>query len=143
MVLALALVLSLGLGAALASMVTAPLRHMAHATRTMAGGDMSVRVPGAKLEELDVLAESFNAMAAKLKTSFDDLVAEVTARKSRERELKESEARLGLSEERLKLAVDPASLGIWDWDVERDRLGLEPSSDRPYCLGNEEFTGSF
>ena len=38
MVLALALVLSLVLGAALASMVTAPLRHMAHATRTMAGG---------------------------------------------------------------------------------------------------------
>ena len=36
MVLALALVLSLVLGAALASMVTAPLRHMAHATRTMA-----------------------------------------------------------------------------------------------------------
>ena len=56
--------LSLVLGAALASMVTAPLRHMAHATRTMAGGDMSVRVPGTKLEELDALAGSFNAMAA-------------------------------------------------------------------------------
>ena len=122
MVLALALVLSLVLGAALASMVTAPLRHMAHATRTMAGGDLSVRVPGSKLEELDALAESFNAMAAKLKTSFDDLVGEVATRKSRERELKESEARLRLSEERLKLAIDAASLGIWDWDVEQDRL---------------------
>ena len=88
MVLALALVLALVLGAVLASMVTAPLRHMAHATRTMAGGDISVRVPGAKLEELDALAKSFNAMAAKLKTSFDDLVAEVAARESRERELK-------------------------------------------------------
>ena len=55
MVLALALVLSLVLGAALASMVTAPLRHMAHATQTMAGGDLSVRVPGTKLEELDAL----------------------------------------------------------------------------------------
>ena len=143
MVLALALVLSLVLGAALASMVTAPLRHMAHATRTMAGGDMSVRVPGAKLEELDVLAESFNAMAAKLKTSFDDLVAEVTARKSRERELKESEARLGLSEERLKLAVDAASLGIWDWDVERDRLVWDDSMYRLYGVGKEEFSGGF
>ena len=122
MVLALALVLSLVLGAALASMVTAPLRHMAHATQTMAGGDLSVRVPGTRLEELDALAGSFNAMAAKLKKSFDDLVGEVAARKSREHELKESEARLRSSEERLKLAIDAASLGIWDWDVEQDRL---------------------
>jgi nitrogen fixation/metabolism regulation signal transduction histidine kinase len=56
MVLALALVLWLVLGAALASMVTAPLRHMAHATRTMAGGDLNVKVPGTRLEELDALA---------------------------------------------------------------------------------------
>ena len=143
MVLALALVLALVLGAVLASMVTAPLRHMAHATRMMAGGDMSVRVPGAKLEELDALAESFNAMAAKLKTSFDDLVAEVAARESRERELKESEARLGLSEERLKLAIDAASLGIWDWDVERDRLVWDDSMYRLYGVRKEEFSGAF
>ena len=64
MVFALALVLSLVLGAALASMMTAPLRHMAQATRAMARGNMSVRVPGSKLEELDALAESFNGMAA-------------------------------------------------------------------------------
>ena len=143
MVLALALVLALVLGAALASMVTAPLRHMANATQTMAGGDMSVRVPSAKLEELDALAESFNAMAAKLKTSFDDLVAEVAARESRERELKESEARLGLSEERLKLAIDAASLGIWDWDVERDRLVWDDSMYRLYGVRKEEFSGAF
>ena len=143
MVLALALVLSLVLGAALASMVTAPLRHMAHATRTMAGGDLSVQVPGTRLEELDALAESFNAMAAKLKTSFDDLVGEVAARKSRERELKESETRLRLSEERLKLAIDAASLGIWDWDVERDRLVWDDSMYRLYGVRKEEFSGAF
>jgi len=92
---------------------------MARATQTMAGGELSVRVPGTKLEELDALGGSFNAMAAKLKRSFDDLVGEVAARKSRERELKESETRLRSSEERLKLAIDAASLGIWDWDIEQ------------------------
>jgi HAMP domain-containing protein len=132
MVLALTLVLSLVLGAALASMVTAPLRHMAQATRTMAGGDLSVRVPGTKLEELDALAESFNAMAAKLKKSFDDLIGENSTRKSREQELKQSETRLRLSEERLKLAIDAASLGIWDWDVEQDRLVWDDSMYRLY-----------
>ncbi len=71
MVFALALVLSLVLAAALASAVSSPLRRMAQATRTMAHGDLSVRVPGSKLEELDALAESFNDMAARLKTSFE------------------------------------------------------------------------
>jgi PAS domain S-box-containing protein len=143
MVLALALVLSLVLGAALASVVTAPLRHMAHATRVMAGGDLSVRVPGTKLEELDALAESFNAMAAKLKTSFDDLIGENSTRKSREQELKESETRLRLSEERLKLAIDAASLGIWDWNVEQDRLVWDGSMYRLYGVRKEEFSGAF
>ncbi len=122
MVFAIALVLSLVLGAALASMMTAPLRHMAQATRAMARGDMSARVPGSKLEELNALAESFNAMAARLKRSFDDLVGEVETRKSRERELKESEARLRTSEQRLQLAIEAAGLGIWDWNIEQDRL---------------------
>jgi len=143
MVLALALVLSLVLGAALASMVTAPLRRMAHATQTMAGGDLGIQVPGTKLEELDALVESFNAMAGKLKKSFDDLVGEISTRKSREQELKESETRLRLSEERLKLAIDAASLGIWDWDVEQDRLVWDDSMYRLYGIRKEEFSGAF
>ena len=143
MVFALALVLSLVLGAALASMVTAPLRHMAQATRAMARGDLSVRVPGSKLEELDALAKSFNAMAARLKRSFDDLVGEVETRKSRERELKESEARLRTSEERLQLAIDGAGLGIWDWNVEQDRLVWDNSMYRLYGVRKDEFSGAF
>ena len=143
MVFAIALVLSLVLGAALASMMTAPLRHMAQATRAMARGDMSVRVPGSKLEELDALAELFNAMAARLKRSFDDLVGEVETRKSRERELKESEARLRTSEERLQLAIDAAGLGIWDWNIEQDRLVWDDSMYRLYGVHKDEFSGAF
>ena len=139
----LALVLSLVLGAALASMVTAPLRRMAHATQTMAGGDLSVRVPDSKLEELDALGGSFNTMATKLKKSFDDLLGEISTRKSREQELKESETRLRLSEERLKLAIDAASLGIWDWDIEQDRLVWDDSMYRLNGVRKEEFSGAF
>ena len=90
MVFALALVLSLVLAAALASMVTSPLRRIANATRAMARGDLSIRVPGSKLEELGSLTGSFNDMAAKLKKSFDDLVGEVETRKKRERELQKA-----------------------------------------------------
>ena len=87
MVLALALVFSLVLAAALASIVTAPLRRMANATRMIARGDLSVRVPGSKLEELGSLATSFNDMAAKLQKSFDDLVGEVEMRHEAQAEL--------------------------------------------------------
>jgi len=116
---------------------------MAHATQTMAGGDLSVRVPDSKLEELDALGGSFNTMATKLKKSFDDLLGEISTRKSREQELKESETRLRLSEERLKLAIDAASLGIWDWDIEQDRLVWDDSMYRLYGVPKEEFSGAF
>src|SRR5215468_4775492 len=112
MVSALALVLSLVLAAALASVVTAPLRRMANATRMMARGDLSVRVPGSKLEELGALAAMFNDMAAKLKKSFDDLIGEVETRKRREHELQESEARLRASEERWRSLFETSTLGI-------------------------------
>src|SRR5262249_11489802 len=109
---ALALLFSLVLTAALASMVTAPLRRMANATRMMARGDLNVRVQGSKLEELGALAAMFNDMAAKLKKSFDDLVGEVEMRKSRERDLRKSEPRLRASEERWRLVFENSTLGI-------------------------------
>ena len=143
MVFALALVLSLVLAAVLASTVTAPLRRISRATQAMARGDMNTRMPGSKLEELGGLAQSFNDMAGRLKTSFDDLVGEVETRKSRERELQESEARLRVSDNRLQLAIDAAGLGIWDWDVEQDRLVWDDSNYQLYGIRAEEFSGAF
>jgi PAS domain S-box-containing protein len=112
MVFALALLLSLVLAAALASIVTAPLRRMARATEAMARGDLSTRVPASKLEELGSLADSFNDMAAKLKMSFDKLFGEVERRKGRERELADSEARLRASEARWRSVFESSTLGI-------------------------------
>jgi PAS domain S-box-containing protein len=142
MVFALALVLSLVLAAALAQMVTAPLRRISRATQVMARGDLSARVPGSRLEELGALAQSFNDMAGRLKTSFDDLVGEVETRKRRERELEESEARLRQSDDRLQLAIQAAGLGIWDWDVEHDRLVWDDSMYRLYGAHKDKFTGA-
>ena len=54
----------------------------------MARGDLErARTRAAGSAELGALAQSFNHMADWLKTSFDELVAEVETRKRREREL--------------------------------------------------------
>lgn len=112
MVFAAALVLSLVLAAVLASIVTAPIRRMANATQALARGDMDVRVPDSRLGEVGALTATFNDMAARLKKSFDDLVSEVETRKSRERELQDSEARLRTSEERWRSVFETSTLGI-------------------------------
>jgi PAS domain S-box-containing protein len=139
MVFAVALVLSLVLAAALASMVTAPLRRIARATKDMAGGDLNARAVGSRLEELGALATSFNDMAGRLNTSFAALIGEVETRTRRERELEASEARLRGSEDRLQLAIDAAGLGIWDWDVVQDRLVWDDSMYRLYGVDKSKF----
>ena len=73
MVFAVALLASLAVAALLASIVAAPLRRIAVATRALAGGDLGQRVPSSGLDELRALAVSFNRMAAQLEESFDDV----------------------------------------------------------------------
>jgi two-component system sensor histidine kinase/response regulator len=70
-----ALMLAVGLAAWLAHVVTSSLCRIAEATEALAAGDLDQRVPGSKLEELDVLAGSFNAMASKLSGFIEELQA--------------------------------------------------------------------
>ena len=90
MVFALTLVLSLVLAAVLAAIVIAPLRRIARATQSMARGDLGARAPGSRLEELGALSQSFNDMAARLETSFDDLEALVASRTTELRAAKDT-----------------------------------------------------
>ena len=48
------------------SRVTRPLTRLTHAARTMAGGDLSVRVGNSAVREIDDLAGAFNTMASSL-----------------------------------------------------------------------------
>ncbi len=66
MVSAAALLGSLLLAALLASKLTAPLRRLSHASAALAGGDLSQRVPGSRLQELSELSQAFNEMADQL-----------------------------------------------------------------------------
>ena len=104
--------------AALASMVTAPLRRA---------------VPGSKLEELGALAATFNNMAARLKKSFDDLVGVVETRKIRERELQESEA--PSAHERGAMALDIRDLDAGIMLADHDHRLLNTNGAMQAMLG--------
>ncbi|MCZ7649406.1 MAG: response regulator [Planctomycetota bacterium] len=102
---AVALLFSLALAFALASLVTAPIRRLSRATAALAGGDLSQRVPGSRLQELGELAEAFSNMSSQLEKSFSEIQAQVEERRRRERELQESE-------ERLKTVIGNMSEGL-------------------------------
>jgi PAS domain S-box-containing protein len=50
---------------------------------------------------------------------------------------------LRASQQRLELATRAASLGVWDWDVERDELEWDDEMYRLYGLRREDFGGAY
>ncbi|TGK08122.1 PAS domain S-box protein [Leptospira selangorensis] len=95
-VFAVALTLSLLIAAFLAGIVTSPIRNISQATRAMAEGDFSQRVPSSKLEEIGILAFSFNHMAEQLQEAF---------------------RRTKASEEQYKDLVDTTPGVVWEADA--------------------------
>jgi two-component system, sensor histidine kinase and response regulator len=143
MVFAAALVMSLMVAAYLATIVTAPICRISHATQELMKGDLTQRVPDSRLEELGALSRSFNNMAEQLQKTFGDLLNEVEMRKRRERELEESQARVRLSENRLQLATRAAHLGIWDWDIAKNELVWDDAMYQQYGIDREDFGGAY
>ena len=106
-------------------------------------GPIKLRRKKVRHDELDTLVSSINRFRSERAEAEDALQRDIAKRKLVEAALHESETRLRLSEERLKLAIDAAGLGIWDWDVLRDRLVWDDSMYRLYGVRGEEFGGAF
>lgn len=56
---------------------------------------------------------------------------------------KRTEARLRLSEERLRMALTSSDLGIWDWDVASDRLYWSEGVEMLFGLAPGSFPGTY
>jgi PAS domain S-box-containing protein len=143
MVFSLAVTLFLLAGAILAAKVTGGLRRTVRATEALAQGDLAVRLPDSRLEEVSTLARAFNDMAARLARSIADLRSEVDTRKRRESELEQSEVRTRTSESRLQLALEAGSLATWDWNIERDKLSWDDAMYRLYGVDRGAFKGTY
>jgi signal transduction histidine kinase len=113
MLLTMALIILLVCGGALAvgfyvsRRVVSPLDRLIDAARRVGTGDLSVRVPVEQENELGELARTFNAMTG---------------------ELADSMQRLQANEERLRIALDAAQMGTWNWTANPERILWSPQT---------------
>jgi PAS domain S-box-containing protein len=56
---------------------------------------------------------------------------------------KERQRELSLSEERLRLALDAAKMGSWDWNIKANEVKWSSSVEPLFCLEAGEFEGAF
>lgn len=69
------LAVSLAMAAMISHVVSAPIKELARASGRLASGDLSIRVPPARNDEIRDLTEAFNHMAESLERSFREFSA--------------------------------------------------------------------
>jgi len=123
------IILTILLLATLGALLTRHLRAMAQAARALTGGDYTVRIPVAGRDEVADTGQAFNTMA------------EAMAHDLAER--KRAEASLQESEERLRLALDAAHMGTFDWDVPNNQITWSRWHEELWGFKPGEFDGTY
>jgi signal transduction histidine kinase len=98
---------ALAVGFYVSQRVVAPLDRLIDAARQAGQGNLSVRVAVQQENELGELAHTFNAMT---------------------RDLSASIQRLQANEERLRIALDAAQMGTWNWTADPDTVVWSPQT---------------
>ncbi len=98
---------ALSVGIYVSARIITPLDRIIEAARQVGEGDFSVRVTVDQENELGELAEAFNTMTGDLSASI--------------RHLRENE-------ERLRIALDAAQMGTWNWTAASETLRWSPQT---------------
>jgi PAS domain S-box-containing protein len=125
-----------GAGTLLARRLAAPVIDLTGTACRVAAGELDLKANVAGPSEVAGLAMAFNSMTERLRGSLTEL-------EGRYADLARTEEALRHSEERLRLAMEGTSDGIWDWDLATDEVYFNP---RYYTMmGYEpgEFPGTY
>lgn len=121
--------------------VARPLGMLQRATQSLASGELNLKLPVDRGDELGKLARSFTDMAGKLRARDEALSQRATELEHEVQQRHESEEARQRLADRLSIAAEVAYLGVWEWDLNSQssywdaqtfRLyGLEPFSIKP------------
>jgi PAS domain S-box-containing protein len=92
-------------------LLTRPLRQITEAVHAFSHGGANLSLPLQAGDEAGVLARAFDGMMHEVRRHRAELEAEVAERRRAEMAWRESE-------QRLRLALDAAQAGVWEWNVE-------------------------
>jgi nitrogen fixation/metabolism regulation signal transduction histidine kinase len=127
------LLASIWTGLTLARRITGPIAALAESTRRIRGGDFTARVDVAAADELEVLVESFNSMAAGLQEARD-----ATLRSNEE--LQEINRRLDLERGLFSTVLGSVTTGVLAFDAEGRATVANPAARSLLGLGDAEVT---
>ena len=125
---------SIWTGLTLARRITGPIAALAESTRRLESGDLSARVDVPATDELGVLVESFNRMAAGLEDARDALL------RSNE-ELQSSNRRVDLERRLIATVLESVTTGVLAFDAEGRVTVCNPAARELLALGTGEVTG--
>ena len=127
------LLASIWTGMTLARRITGPIAALAESTRRIRSGDLSSRVDVAATDELGVLVDSFNSMAAGLQEARD-----ATLRSNEE--LQEINRRLDLERRLLATVLGSVTTGVLAFDASGRATVANPAARALLSLGDGEVT---
>jgi len=117
-------------GLALARRLTEPIGALAESTRRLQAGDLSARVEVQATDELGVLVDSFNGMAAGLENARDQLLRSNT-------ELQGSNRRLLMERRMLATVLESVTTGVLAVDADGRITVCNPAARALLRLGEE------
>ena len=127
------LLASIWTGMTLARRITGPIAALAESTRRIRSGDLSSRVDVAATDELGVLVDSFNSMAAGLQEARDETL------RSNE-ELQEINRRLDLERRLLATVLGSVTTGVLAFDASGRATVANPAARALLSLGDGDVT---
>ena len=125
------LLASIWTGMTLARRITEPIAALADSTRRLRSGDFSSRVDVAANDELGVLVDSFNSMAAGLQQARDD-----TLRSNQE--LQEINRRLDIERRLLSTVLESVTTGVLAFDAAGRATVANPAARSLLSLGEAD-----